>query len=126
MTNSSDAQKLKQESFIKSLGVADATGIAKYFGLSKDLDSGKFTASIVKKNDFTRTFTVKINGKLSEGESYRVAVWSDKNGQDTNNLWTVVNKQSGNEVELEYNTANYKNADGIYNIHIYKYDKNEK
>ena len=126
LTNSSDAQKLKQESFIKSLGVADATGIAKYFGLSKDLDSGKFTASIVKKNDFTRTFTVKINGKLSEGESYRVAVWSDKNGQDTNNLWTVVNKQSGNEVELEYNTANYKNADGIYNIHIYKYDKNEK
>ncbi len=126
LTNSSDAQKLKQESFVKSLGVADATGIAKYFGLSKDSDSGKFTASIVKKNDFARTFTVKINGKLSEGESYRVAVWSDKNGQDTNNLWTVVNKQSGNEVELEYNTANYKNADGIYNIHIYKYDKNEK
>ena len=126
LTNSADAEKLKQESFIKKVGIADATGIAKYFNLSKEGDSGKFTASIIKKNDFARTFTVKINGKLSDGESYRVAVWSNKNGQDPNNLWTIVNKQSGNDVEINYNTANYKNADGIYNIHIYKYDKNEK
>ena len=126
LTNSADAEKLKQESFIKKVGIADATGIAKYFNLSKEGDSGKFTASIIKKNDFARTFTVKINGKLSDGESYRVAVWSNKNGQDPNNLWTIVNKQSGNDVEINYNTANYKNADEIYNIHIYKYDKNEK
>ena len=126
LTNSADAEKLKQESFIKKVGIADATGIAKYFNLSKEGDSGKFTASIIKKNDFARTFTVKINGKLSDGESYRVAVWSNKNGQYPNNLWTIVNKQSGNDVEINYNTANYKNADGIYNIHIYKYDKNEK
>ena len=52
--------------------------------------------------------------------------WSNKNGQDPNNLWTIVNKQSGNDVEINYNTTNYKNADGIYNIHIYKCDKNEK
>ena len=126
LTNSADAEKLKQESFIKKVGIADATGIAKYFNLSKEGDSGKFTASIIKKNDFARTFTVKINGKLSDGESYRVAVWSNKNGQDPNNLWTIVNKQSGNDVEINYNTTNYKNADGIYNIHIYKCDKNEK
>ena len=126
LTNSADAEKLKQESFIKKMGIADATGIAKYFNLSKEEDSGKFTASVIKKNDFARTFTVKINGKLSDGESYRVAVWSNKNGQDPNNLWTIVNKQSGNDVEINYNTANYKNADGIYNIHIYKCDKNEK
>ena len=126
LTNSADAEKLKQESFIKKMGIADATGIAKYFNLSKEEDSGKFTASVIKKNDFARTFTVKINGKLSDGESYRVAVWSNKNGQDPNNLWTIVNKQSGNDVEINYNTTNYKNADGIYNIHIYKCDKNEK
>ena len=126
LTNSADAEKLKQESFIKKVGIADATGIAKYFNLSKEEDSGKFTASVIKKNDFARTFTVKINGKLSDGESYRVAVWSNKNGQDPNNLWTIVNKQSGNDVEINYNTTNYKNADGIYNIHIYKCDKNEK
>ena len=91
LTNSADAEKLKQESFIKKMGIADATGIAKYFNLSKEEDSGKFTASVIKKNDFARTFTVKINGKLSDGESYRVAVWSNKNGQDPNNLWTIVN-----------------------------------
>ena len=33
--NESDAAKLKEESFLKQCGVADATGIANYFGLSK-------------------------------------------------------------------------------------------
>ena len=33
--NEDDAAKLKDESFLKRCGVADATGIAKYFGLSK-------------------------------------------------------------------------------------------
>ena len=33
--NEDDAAKLRDESFLKKCGVADATGIAKYFGLSK-------------------------------------------------------------------------------------------
>ena len=33
--NESDAAQLRDESFLKQCGVADATGIAKYFGLSK-------------------------------------------------------------------------------------------
>ena len=119
LTNSADAEKLKQESFIKKVGIADS-----YRKLQSILICQKkrilvnLQASVIKKNDFARTFTVKINGKLSDGESYRVAVWSNKNGQDPNNLWTIVNKQSGNDVEINYNTTNYKNADGIYNIHI--------
>lgn len=35
LTNSSDAAKLKNESFIQKLGIADATGIAQYYGLAK-------------------------------------------------------------------------------------------
>ena len=117
LTNSGDAEKLKQESFVKKLGVADATGIAKYFGLSKS------SASIVEKNDFTGTFSVKINGKIPDGGCYKIAVWPDKTGQNIDNLWTVINEQSEDDVKIRYNTSDYGNADGIYNVHIYEYDK---
>lgn len=117
LTNSGDAEKLKQESFVKKLGVADATGIAKYFGLSKS------SASIVEKNDFAGTFSVKIDGKIPDGGCYKIAVWPDKTGQNIDNLWTVINEQSEDDVKIKYNTSDYGSADGIYNVHIYEYDK---
>ena len=46
--NESDAAKLKEESFLKQCGVADATGIANYFGLSKgqwELDGSQWKYS---------------------------------------------------------------------------------
>ena len=35
LTNSGDASKLRDESFIQALGIADATGIANYLGQFK-------------------------------------------------------------------------------------------
>ena len=35
LTNSSDAARLKDDNFVRELGIADATGIANYFNLSK-------------------------------------------------------------------------------------------
>ena len=46
--NEDDAAKLKEESFLKQCGVADATGIANYFGLSKghwELDGSQWKYS---------------------------------------------------------------------------------
>ena len=47
LDNSSDAAKLKQESFLKQLGVADATGIAKAYNLTQGTGSTEIQAPII-------------------------------------------------------------------------------
>lgn len=63
LDNSDDASKLKNENFIKQLGIADATGIANKYGLTKGGNIETLSASIVDKNDFAGTFSVKLTGK---------------------------------------------------------------
>ena len=57
VTNSSDAAFMAQESNLQKLGIADATGIANYFGLSKGP-----SFSISNKKDYQGTANIKISG----------------------------------------------------------------
>ena len=76
LTNSNDVNKfLKTESGLKKLGVADATGIAKYLGLSKKSDNTGWRTI----NDKTYYY---INGKAVTGERQIDGHWYyfDANG----------------------------------------------
>ena len=76
LTNSNDVNKfLKTESGLKKLGVADATGIAKYLGLSKKSDNTGWRTI----NDKTYYY---INGNAVTGESQIDGHWYyfDANG----------------------------------------------
>ena len=57
VTNSSDAAFMAQESNLQKLGIADATGIANYFGLSKGP-----SFNISNKKDYQGTANIKISG----------------------------------------------------------------
>lgn len=109
ITNPNDAAKLADDSFRKKMGIADATGIANYFGLSKNP-----TLEIIK-NDFEGTCQIKYSGF---GQGARIAVWSEENGQD-DLQWYVRDGGSG-VVDLDY--ANHKNSKGVYLVDGYNYD----
>ena len=57
ISNPSDAAKLSQESFLKQLGIADATGIANAYGLKKHVNSIK----VKNANDFNGSFQVEVD-----------------------------------------------------------------
>ena len=100
ITNASDAAKLAQDSFLKKLGIADATGIANYFKLSK----GSYI-QIDKKNDFEGTAQIKVFGLGSNGT---LKVWNE----DTNALksYSIAN---GKET-LDFNVNDFSGARGRY------------
>ena len=71
ITNSNDVNKfLKTESGLKKLGVADATGIAKYLGLSKGSSSKNGWETDSKGNKYYYE-----NGKKVTGEKYISGYW---------------------------------------------------
>ncbi|MFR8671657.1 MAG: hypothetical protein ACLVFI_03040 [Christensenellales bacterium] len=62
MSNSSDAKNyLKTESGIKKLGIADAKGIAEYFGLKKKVN-GKNSLTVLGNGKMQMEFTLKVHG----------------------------------------------------------------
>ncbi len=73
LTNSSDAAKLRDPNFVNSLGVADATGIANYFNLSKGV-----SVKIENKDDFDGVAQIKVTGL---GRNAKVKVSADVNGK---------------------------------------------
>lgn len=109
ITNPNDAAKLADDSFRKKMGIADATGIANYFGLSKNP-----TLEIIK-NDFKGTCQIKYSGF---GQGARIAVWSEENGQD-DLQWYIRDSGSG-VIDLDY--IKHKNSKGIYLVDGYNYD----
>ncbi len=63
ITNTEDAQMLAQDSKLKQMGIADATGIANYLGLSKGT-----SVRVTNQNDFAGTADIKANGLGSNGK----------------------------------------------------------
>lgn len=110
LDSSTDAEKLKNESFLKQLGEADAAGIAATYGFTKN--NGTPKVSINNKNDFTGTAQIALSGI---GSGANVAIWSDVNGQD-DLRWYRVNGSSGN---ISFDVKNFKNSKGVYQVHVY-------
>lgn len=110
ITNPNDAAKLADDNFRKKMGIADATGIANYFGLSKNP-----TLEVIK-NDFKGTCQLKYSGF---GQGASIAVWSEENGQDDMRWYADV---SGRGVfDIDY--ANHTDSKGVYQVHAYNFDK---
>ncbi len=72
LSNSNDAAKLRDPDFIRRLGIADATGIAKYFNLSKGI-----SVKITNKNDFAGTARIEVSGL---GNSAKIKIQNKTTG----------------------------------------------
>ena len=113
VSNSSDASKyLNSDAKLKKLGVADATGIAEYFGLTKGPD-----ISIKNKNDFKDTADIIVKGG---GKSANVAIWNENS---STKKWYTLDCGSGT---ITFKKSDFGNATGKYYVELYNSDKTKK
>ena len=113
VSNSSDASNyLKSDAKLKKLGVADATGIAEYFDLTKGP-----SISVKNKNDFKDTADIIIKGG---GKSANVAIWNENS---STKKWYTLDSGSGT---ITFKKSDFNNATGKYYIELYNSDKSKK
>ena len=115
ITNPSDALKLKDENFLRSLGIADATGIAKKYGLSKGAVKVSPSSRVVIGNEVTISLNLnQIENGYNEfqflyydGNQWNIlqdysakteAVWKPKK-LGTNFMFAVYARNSDNDVK---------------------------
>ena len=104
---------LSSDAKLKNLGVADATGIAKAFGLTKDTYGG---TEIVHKNDFIGSFDVQV--KSTEIKDISLKIWSNDRGEQYAKQYTP--ELIGNGLyQLNYQTSEQNDAIGTYTIQTY-------
>ncbi|MDM8293369.1 N-acetylmuramoyl-L-alanine amidase, partial [Faecalicoccus pleomorphus] len=104
---------LSSDAKLKNLGVADATGIAKAFGLTKDTYGG---TEIVHKNDFIGSFDVQV--KSTEIKDISLKIWSNDRGEQYAKQYTP--ELIGNGLyQLNYQTSEQNDAIGTYIIQTY-------
>lgn len=123
LTNASDAAFLRSEENLKKLGIADANGIAAYYGLSESIDVKSGAPYIQSYDNASGTFTVKVDGvtPVEKITSVNYAVWSDVAGQASLRWYTADNKGNGS-FEKSINIADFGAQAGGYTIHTYAYD----
>lgn len=102
LTNSSDAAKLKDDNFVRQLGIADATGIANYFNLKKGPN-----VKVENKNDFSGTAQIKVAGL---GNNAKVTV---KNEESKRSKDYAVGSGKGT---VEFKISDFGNERGTYSI----------
>ena len=106
ISNPSDAAKLKQDSFLKQLGIADATGIANTYGLIKKT---ALNLQVSNKNDFAGTANIQVSGVGTNGE----IVVSNENG--TTRQYSV----SAGSATVVFDIKDFSNARGTYKVQAY-------
>jgi len=102
LTNSSDAARLKDDNFVKQLGIADATGIANYFNLSKGP-----SVKVEDKNDFNGTAQIKVTGL---GNNAKVTITNEESKKSKD--YPV---RSGKGT-VGFKVSDFNNARGNYRI----------
>lgn len=121
LSNVSDASDyLNSDEKLKKLGVADATGIAKYYGLNKKPQEQDYTEADLKlsavPNSNATQYSITAAG-ISNCHSVQFAVWSMDNGQDDIKWYQALKDGSGN-----WNTtatmSDFK-TEGAYAVHTY-------
>ncbi|MEG0720269.1 MAG: GBS Bsp-like repeat-containing protein, partial [Lachnospiraceae bacterium] len=116
LDNANDAAKLQDETFIKKIGIADATGIAQQYGLTHG--SSKPQVSVVNRNEFQGTFRVLVTGVIG-ASSIQIPTWSAENGQDDDIKWYTAINDGGGTFHVDIKTSDHKNATGLYYAHVY-------
>ena len=98
---------LNSESKLKSLGVADATGIANYFGLSKDSSSEKKMYRLYNPNSGEHFYTADSYERdqlVSVGWRYEGVGWSAPSASNTP-VYRLYNPNAGDH---HYTTSSYE------------------
>ncbi|MCI8469177.1 MAG: hypothetical protein HFJ75_06785 [Eggerthellaceae bacterium] len=114
--NQGDYSKyLSDESKLRALGVADATGIANQYGLAKW--SWNAQASTVVNTDGTATVTVSGVGAPSDVTAVSIPVWGLKGGQN-DLVWYPAKKQSNGNWVATVPLAKHGEV-GEYAAHVY-------
>lgn len=111
LSNPSEAERLKQDSFLEQLGKADATGVAQAYGLTKG-PSGPPAVGVENIDRLTGTAQIKYS---NVGAGTLIAIWSDVKGQD-DLVWYNL---SGNSGILKFDMKNHKNSIGTYQVNMY-------
>lgn len=106
ISNPSDAAKLKQDSFLKQLGIADATGIANTYGLIKKT---ALNLQVSNKNDFVGTANIQVSGIGTNGK----IVVSNENG--TTRQYSV----STGSTTVAFDIKDFNNERGTYKVQAY-------
>lgn len=131
ISNPSDfANYLSNDTQYKKLGVADATGIAKYYGLQKEYiypkGSGKITSDQTKDPSYAK---LTATG-LEKAYGLKFKVWNETNGKSKAKLYTA--KKSGKEwsVNIPYSdhgtTGKYFVETWVYPRYASVYMVNDK
>lgn len=102
LTNSSDAAKLKDDNFVRQLGIADATGIANYFNLKKGPN-----IKVENKNDFSGTAQIKVAGL---GNNAKVTIRNEESKK------TKEYSFGSGKGTAEFKISDFENSRGTYSI----------
>ena len=123
LTNASDAAFLRSEENLKKIGVADATGIANYLGISKTINIKSNAPTIQNLNNSAGTFTASVTGVTPVSSVSRVsfAVWNAENGQD-DLVWYNAATTGNGTYTANINIKNHGSKPGTYYVHTYAYD----
>lgn len=123
MTNTGDVNNyLNNDAKLKALGVADATGIASYYGLTKNITvtAGTVTVSNVNNSAGTAVMSVASVKPSSKISKVSFAVWSKSDQSDL--VWYDVANNGTGTYQATLNVAKHQYNIGSYNIHAYVYD----
>ncbi len=111
MTNASDVNNfLSTEDGLRRLGVADATGIANTYGLTKGVN-----VQVFDKDDFEGTCKIQISGF---GDEVSVDIWNEDKPEETKYTTRL---ESGSVID--FNIRDYNNFRGLYHVCVYDKDQ---
>lgn len=119
ITNASDVQQyLNSEEKLQKLGIADAAGIAEYYGLKKK--NQNYTEKDLKlkavSNADGSKYTIMAEG-IPNSNSVQFAVWSMEQGQD-DLKWLSTKKNTNGSWTADAVISDFK-TEGIYVVHAY-------
>lgn len=123
VSNSNDAGNyLNTDAKLQKLGVADATAIAEYYGLSKGVNVTSDSIKITNLNNAAGTATLSVNGVSPDDKVRAVsfAVWSKADQSDI--YWYHATKVGVGGYSSNFQISNHKYNQGTYYVEGYAED----
>ena len=118
LSNTSDvANHLSSEAQLQALGVADATGIAQYYGLSTEEEYAYGSANLYVCQEPMQMHYQAVAENIPNAASVYFAVWGEENGQ--NDLkWYTAQKDAQGRWSADIQVLNHREG-GKYQVHVY-------
>ena len=120
LSTASDAEKLKDENFLKQLGVADAVAVAEKYGLQKRLPNGnsvEITEVEMEQNEIAGTIDVMVSGidlNPTWVSNVKLSIWTEANGQDDLRVVTPIYDSKTGTYNYTIDAKDHNNETGKY------------